>query len=210
MPEGEFLAIVGFSGSGKTTLINLIAGLLAARRGHDPAGRAAPSSGPGPDRGVVFQSYALLPWLTVMENVQLAVDSRCSVDVSSCGSRETRARQYVEMVGLERGPLEVSAGALGRDASTGQRRARTRDGSEDPAPRRAACRPSMRSPAATLQTEIEQIWAADRKTVRPDHERRRRGDPARGPDHSAPPGTAGVPRSGVRRAPSSAPAIARP
>ena len=72
--EGEFLAIVGFSGSGKTTLINLIAGLVEADEGTIELD-GKPITGPGPDRGVVFQSYALLPWLTVMENVQLAVDS---------------------------------------------------------------------------------------------------------------------------------------
>src|SRR5262245_32573874 len=72
--RGEFVAIVGFSGAGKTTLISMIAGLLAPDTGsirlHDQ-----PIVGPGPDRGMVFQNYSLLPWLTVLENVYLAVDA---------------------------------------------------------------------------------------------------------------------------------------
>ncbi|AMV19979.1 ABC transporter ATP-binding protein [Planctomyces sp. SH-PL14] len=70
---GEFVAIVGFSGSGKTTLISLIAGLLQADRGVI-ALDGRPITGPGPERGVVFQNYSLLPWLTVAENIGLAVD----------------------------------------------------------------------------------------------------------------------------------------
>jgi len=72
--EYEFVAIVGFSGSGKTTLISLLAGLTEPHGGAVlKAGQ--PVRGPGPDRGVVFQSYSLMPWLSVAENVALAVDS---------------------------------------------------------------------------------------------------------------------------------------
>ena len=61
--EGEFLAVVGFSGSGKTTLISAIAGLIRPDEGEVlKQGQAI--SGPGPDRGVVFQSYSLMPWLS--------------------------------------------------------------------------------------------------------------------------------------------------
>src|SRR5919205_547193 len=61
---GEFIAIVGYSGSGKTTLISLIAGLLRADSGEmSLAGK--PITQPGAERGVVFQNYSLLPWLTV-------------------------------------------------------------------------------------------------------------------------------------------------
>jgi nitrate/nitrite transport system ATP-binding protein len=71
--EGEFVVIVGYSGSGKSTLINLISGLV-----KPDAGAALISgeviTGPGPDRGLVFQNYSLLPWLTVEENIALAVD----------------------------------------------------------------------------------------------------------------------------------------
>src|SRR5882672_4933893 len=72
--KGEFVAIVGFSGAGKTTLINLIAGLLKADSGTVTLNDLE-ITGPGPDRGIVFQNYSLLPWLTVYENIQLAVEA---------------------------------------------------------------------------------------------------------------------------------------
>ena len=71
--EGEFIAIVGFSGSGKTTLISTIAGLIQADSG-EVLKQGEPITAPGPDRCVVFQNYSLMPWLTVYENVALAVD----------------------------------------------------------------------------------------------------------------------------------------
>ena len=109
--DGEFLAILGFSGTGKTTLINLMAGLE-----HPDAGEVLfegrPIEGPGPERGLVFQSYSLMPWLTVRGNVALAVDA--------VHKRKTRAQRtelvekYVRMVGLghafDRRPAELSGG----------------------------------------------------------------------------------------------------
>src|SRR6267154_2151498 len=71
--KGEFVAIVGFSGAGKTTLISLIAGLLQPDSGTVKLNDLEITE-PGPDRGIVFQNYSLLPWLTVFENVLLAVD----------------------------------------------------------------------------------------------------------------------------------------
>src|SRR6185436_14768299 len=71
--KGEFVAIVGFSGAGKTTLISLIAGLLLPDAGRMTLNDLEITA-PGPDRGIVFQNYSLLPWLTVFENILLAVD----------------------------------------------------------------------------------------------------------------------------------------
>src|SRR5215211_3315996 len=71
--RGEFVAIVGYSGSGKTTLISLIAGLQRPDGGTVKLNDLEITE-PGPDRGMVFQNYSLLPWLTVFENIHLAVD----------------------------------------------------------------------------------------------------------------------------------------
>ena len=68
MEEGEFVAIVGYSGVGKSTLMNLIAGLLVADSGEVVID-GEKVTGPSPDRGMVFQNYSLLPWLTVNGNV---------------------------------------------------------------------------------------------------------------------------------------------
>src|SRR6185369_14393322 len=115
--DGEFLAIVGFSGSGKTTLISMLAGLLAPDAGEIRL-RGSKITGAGPDRGVVFQSYSLFPWLTVTGNVALAVDA-CSPDLSR-GERAAEVRKYVELVGLahacDRHPAELSGGMRQRVA----------------------------------------------------------------------------------------------
>ena len=66
---GEFLAIVGPSGCGKSTLLNVIAGFETATSGQRRRSTAARSTSPGPERGVVFQEYALFPWLTVAGNI---------------------------------------------------------------------------------------------------------------------------------------------
>src|SRR5689334_11213115 len=71
--EGEFVAIIGYSGAGKTTLMSLLAGLIRPDTGSIRL-EGKEMQGPGPDRGLVFQNYSLLPWLTVYENVALAVD----------------------------------------------------------------------------------------------------------------------------------------
>jgi nitrate/nitrite transport system ATP-binding protein len=74
LEEGEFVAIVGYSGSGKTTLVSLIAGLTVPDAGRIVLD-GAPVTAPGPERGIVFQQYSLLPWLSVYDNVALAVDA---------------------------------------------------------------------------------------------------------------------------------------
>ncbi|MEP6671381.1 MAG: ABC transporter ATP-binding protein [Chthoniobacter sp.] len=70
---GEFVAIIGYSGAGKTTLMSLLAGLTTPDSGTVKL-NGKDVDGPGPDRGIVFQNYSLLPWLTVYENIALAVD----------------------------------------------------------------------------------------------------------------------------------------
>ncbi|WP_285671211.1 ABC transporter ATP-binding protein [Paralimibaculum aggregatum] len=109
--DGEFLAILGFSGTGKTTLINLLAGLEHPDSG-EARFRGAPIAGPGPERGLVFQSYSLMPWLTVERNVALAVDAVHGR--SSRAERRALVRRYVGMVGLghalDRRPAELSGG----------------------------------------------------------------------------------------------------
>lgn len=109
--EGEFIAILGFSGAGKTTLISAIAGLVEPDAGEILL-RGQAIDGPDKDRGLVFQSYSLFPWLTVEQNVALAVDS-----VHKDRTKEARAalvRQKVELVGLghamERKPAQLSGG----------------------------------------------------------------------------------------------------
>ncbi len=68
LDEGEFVAVVGYSGSGKTTLVSLIGGLILPDAGSIVLD-GAPVSEPGPERGMVFQQYSLLPWLSVYDNV---------------------------------------------------------------------------------------------------------------------------------------------
>ena len=115
--KGEFLAIVGFSGAGKTTLISLLAGLIDADRGG-VIFKGKEIDGPSPERGVVFQSYSLMPWLTVFGNISLAVNS-VAKDLSRSERRE-RVNHYIEMVGLsharERRPAELSGGMRQRVA----------------------------------------------------------------------------------------------
>ena len=109
--QGEFIAIVGFSGSGKTTLISTIAGLIQADSGA-VLKQGEPITSPGPDRGVVFQNYSLMPWLTVFENVALAVDE--IFKHLSAEQRMAHTERYVRIVNLgnamNKKPAELSGG----------------------------------------------------------------------------------------------------
>jgi len=158
---GEFVAIVGFSGSGKSTLISLLAGLTQPTDGSVLL-NGVEVHGPSPDRGVVFQSYALMPWLTVRGNVALAVDAVHA----KRPKRERRAlvERYIDMVGLtpaaERRPSELSGGMRQRVAV-----ARALAASPDVL---LLDEPLSALDALTrgkLQDEIETIWARDKKTV---------------------------------------------
>ena len=115
--EGEFVAIVGYSGSGKTTLISLIAGLLKPDTGTITLD-GKPINGPGPDRGLVFQNYSLLPWLTVHENIAIAVES--VFPDKSDEERHAHVTRYIEMVKLghagDRLPRQLSGGMRQRVA----------------------------------------------------------------------------------------------
>lgn len=159
--EGEFVAIVGFSGSGKTTLISAIAGLVQPDSGEITL-KGKTVTGPGPDRGVVFQSYSLMPWLTVRGNVALAVDQVFARE--SRAERAARVDRYVDMVGLchaaARLPAELSGGMRQRVAVA----------------RALATSPEIllldeplsaldALTRAKLQDEIVDIWSRDKRTV---------------------------------------------
>ncbi|HEY9106013.1 MAG TPA: ABC transporter ATP-binding protein [Roseateles sp.] len=110
--RGEFITLIGHSGCGKSTLLNLIAGLLTPTSGAlicDGREIAAP----GPERAVVFQNHSLLPWLSCLDNVLLAVESVFG-GKESTAQLKVRARAALELVGmshaLHKRPHEISGG----------------------------------------------------------------------------------------------------
>ena len=115
--EGEFVAIVGFTGSGKTTLVNLINGLLEPTSG-EILFKGQPVSGTSHERGVIFQNYSLLPWLTVEQNVLMAVKEAFPKREKAVHKR--KAAHYIAMVGLtpaiNKLPKELSGGMRQRVA----------------------------------------------------------------------------------------------
>jgi NitT/TauT family transport system ATP-binding protein len=157
--ESEFVAIVGPSGCGKTTILNMIAGFIPASAGEILLdGRHV--SGPGPDRGVVFQSFALFPWKTVLENVAFGPKMRGA----GKAEREKTAREYLALAGLahaaERYPNELSGGMQQR---VGVARALANEPDvllmDEPF---ASVDAQTRM---TLQEELTRIWQARRPTV---------------------------------------------
>ncbi len=159
--EGEFVAIVGFSGSGKTTLVSLVAGLLEPDAGEVLL-EGRPVDGPGPDRGVVFQNYSLLPWLTVHENVELAV--RQVHRGWDAARRRAHVERFIALVNLsaarEKYPAQLSGGMRQRVSVA---RALAMDPKilllDEPLSALDALT------RATLQDETLRIWEQDRKTV---------------------------------------------
>ncbi len=113
--EGELAAVVGPSGCGKTTLLNILAGLLPYRQGAVQVDGLA-VKGPGPDRGVVFQEHAILPWRTVARNIGHGLE----IQGVPRPARERKVREFIELVGLtgfeDRYPHELSGGMKQRVA----------------------------------------------------------------------------------------------
>lgn len=105
---GEFLVLVGPSGCGKTTFINVIAGLIRASSGRVLCG-GNPVTGPGPERAMVFQEHALLPWRTVTSNVKFGLELQ-----GRKADAEEKSKHYINMVGLKGFehalPYELSGG----------------------------------------------------------------------------------------------------
>lgn len=110
--SGEFVALIGHSGCGKSTLLNIIAGLQRATTGGVLL-QGKEVSDPGPDRAVVFQNHSLLPWLTVYDNVRLAVD-KVHGGTKSKIERDEWTRHNLALVGmdhaLDKRPQEISGG----------------------------------------------------------------------------------------------------
>jgi len=110
--RGEFISLIGHSGCGKSTVLNIVAGLLRATAGGVIVdGREV--NAPGPDRAVVFQNHSLLPWLTVYQNVELAVD-KIFRGTRSAAERKAWILHNLEMVNmshaLHRLPSQISGG----------------------------------------------------------------------------------------------------
>ena len=159
--KGEFVAIVGYSGAGKTTLISMIAGLTQPDSGTITLNDLEITA-PGPDRGVVFQNYSLLPWLNVYENIQLAVDQ--VFPNWTPAKKQQHIDRYITMVNLtparDKKPAELSGGMRQRVSVA---RALAMDPQilllDEPLSALDALT------RATLQDEIERIWEQNKKTV---------------------------------------------
>lgn len=115
--KGEFVSLIGHSGCGKSTLLNMIAGLDLPTEGIITL-EGQKVKDPGPDKMVVFQNYSLLPWLTVHQNISLAVDEVMKGTNSS--EREALVEEYINLVGLRHAidklPKELSGGMKQRVA----------------------------------------------------------------------------------------------
>jgi nitrate/nitrite transport system ATP-binding protein len=115
--EGEFVCIIGHSGCGKSTLVNMVSGFNRPSSGQVTL-QDRPITEPGPDRMMVFQNYCLLPWLTVYENVYLAVDAVYTD--KSAADKKSIVMDRLKMVGLteaiDKRPGQISGGMKQRVA----------------------------------------------------------------------------------------------
>ena len=159
--KNEFVAVIGFSGAGKSTLISLLAGLQEPSTGQVLL-NGKEMHGPGPDRGLMFQNYSLLPWLSVNDNVKLAIKTvfpkMTKSDVAD------KINHYVKMVKLDHAgdkkPHELSGGM-------GQRASLARTLALDPEVL-LLDEPLSALDALTrseLQDQILNIWENDKRTV---------------------------------------------
>jgi nitrate ABC transporter ATP-binding subunit len=115
--KGQIISIIGHSGCGKSTIMNAVAGMVFPSKGKVVL-NGKDIKGPGPDRGIVFQNYSLLPWLTVYENIFQAVDAALSNKTKA--EKHELCEKYLKMVNLwehrEKHPKQISGGMKQRVA----------------------------------------------------------------------------------------------
>ena len=137
--QGEFVSVVGPSGCGKTTILNMVAGFIP-HSGGEILLNGKPIDGPGPERGVVFQSFALFPWKTVLDNVGFGPKMRGVPKAE----RDKIAHEYLALAGLTHAALANNPAVLLMDEPFASVDAQTR---------------------MTLQEELTRIWQERRPTV---------------------------------------------
>ena len=161
VPSNEFVAIIGFSGSGKSTLMNLLAGIQPASSGKVKMNGQVVTQ-PGPERGILFQNYSLLPWLSVYGNVELAV-KQVFPKMKSV-ERKAYIQRYIDMVSLAgsewKKPHELSGGMRQRLSL-----ARTLSMKPEILLLDEPLSALDALTRANLQDEIIRIWEEDRRTV---------------------------------------------
>ncbi len=157
--DGELVAVVGPSGCGKSTLLNILAGLLPHREGEVKVD-GVPVDGPGPDRGVVFQEHAILPWRTVARNIGHGLELRKVPKAE----RQRRVTEFIDLVGLtgfeDRYPHELSGGMKQRCQL-----ARTRCADPEIMLMDEPFASVDAQTRITLQEELNRIAMATRKTI---------------------------------------------